>query len=299
MLPVRLKSITLLILPLLETAQPLILKSQKQTTMNNTINPTLLCIYLLLLAEFSLAEPWSETFYVLDMQAGDVACYVDTQNNNGDRQQVMAVFEICEQRQFIGKHVVGFFEQANVLAASCEGDMDCGESDTVDLITALQVVDEPVQDAQAAESVASHCFSNEQVIFSCNTHANKVISICAPQNTNPKQGYMQYRFGSSGYFPEFIYPSNHDTAQKFFYSGNLTYSGGGGAYLKFMNAGYTYVVYTGIGRGWEQEGLVISDGIDEIASYTCKGPWTSEIGPDLFSQLSLKTDPDGFGIPVD
>ncbi len=267
--------------------------------MNSQLKLITFSIWLFLLAELSLAEPGSDTFYVLDMQAGDVACYVDIQNNNDENQQIMADFKICEQRQFIGKHVVGFFEQAHVLAASCEGDMDCGESDTVDLITAMQVIDEPVQDAQAAASVASHCFSNEQIIFSCTTHSNQLISICAPQNTNPKQGYMQYRFGSPGYFPEFIYPSNHDSAQKFFYSGNLTYSGGGGAYLKFMNAGYTYVVYTGIGRGWEQEGLVISDGIDEIASYTCKGPWTSEIGPDLFSHLSLKTDPDGFGIPVD
>lgn len=267
--------------------------------MNSKLKLITFSIWLLLLAEFSLAEPWSETFHVLDLQAGDVACYVDTQNNNGDRQQIMADFEICEQRQFIGKHVVGFFEQANVLAASCEGNMDCGESDTVDLITAMRVIDEPVQDTPTTASVASHCFSNEQIIFSCSTHSNQLISICAPQNINPKQGYMQYRFGPPGYFPEFVYPSNHDTAHKLFYAGNLTYSGGGGAYLKFINAGYTYVVYTGIGRGWEQEGLVISDGINEIASYTCQGPWTSEIGPALFSQLSLKTDPIGFGIPVE
>lgn len=267
--------------------------------MKNTLIHLTLLFILVLFTSYSSAETWSTTFKVLNMKAGDVACYVDLTDNNGDKQQVMANFDICEKRYFIGKNVTGYFEQANVLAASCNGNMDCGRSDTVVLLTAMEILQPPRQNHRQPVPVPSHCFDNERVIFSCNTNSNKVISICAAQSSNPNQGYMQYRFGSVGFFPEFVFPSNHDYATKFFYSGELNYSGGGGAYLKFINGSHNYVVYTGIGRGWEKQGLVVNEGINEISRYVCKDSWVSEMGPDLFSQIGLKVDPYGFEIPYD
>jgi hypothetical protein len=233
---------------------------------------------------------------VKSMQNGDVACYVDLIGDDGNAYESMADFEICDKRRFIGKRVKLHYEQGNVLAASCNGDMDCRRTDTVWIIKQMSEIQKPVQPQYS--DVPSHCFQNEEVIFSCNTNSNKVISICSAKNINSNYGYFQYRFGSIGSFPEYVFPMNHDKASKFFYSGSLIYSGGGGAYLKFINANYNYVVYTGIGKGWSKQGLVISDGDDEISRYSCTGTWESEIGPELFNKVGLTTDPYGFAIPT-
>ncbi|MEQ9365810.1 MAG: SH3 domain-containing protein [Leptospirales bacterium] len=74
---------------------------------------------------------------VKGLSAGDVACYVEL--DYGDRQEtVMAGFEICEQ-PLVGKRVTFKTRKERVMAASCEGDPECGESETVDLIVSVQV----------------------------------------------------------------------------------------------------------------------------------------------------------------
>ena len=69
------------------------------------------------------------------------------------------------------------------------------------------------------------------------------------------------------------------------------YSGGGSAFLKFKNGDFTYTVFTGIGRGWEKEGVVIEKSGKQIAYLPCKGGWQSEIGPDLFEKVKIPKDP--------
>ncbi len=231
------------------------------------------------------------------MQSGDTACYVDLIDSSGQAYQSMAGFEICEQRHLLGKKVDLFYQKENVLAASCNGDMDCGRSDTVWLINKMTQAQAPLRNQN--KLVPSHCFKEERIIFSCNTNSNQVISICSSASLNSRYGYLQYRFGKEGSFPEYVFPMNHDLASKYFYSGVLTYSGGGGAYLKFLNGTYNYVVYTGIGRGWEKQGMVINEGKDEIARYACKNNWVSDMGPELFNQAGLKQDRNGFEIPLD
>jgi len=263
------------------------------------MNKALLKFMILIILINVSGLSYSQTSYVgtvKSMQAGDVACYVDLIGEDGNTYESMADFEICEKRWFIGKKVKLNYEQGNVLAASCNGDMDCGRTDTVWIINQMSEIQKPVQPQYS--DVPSHCFQNEEVIFSCNTNSNKVVSVCASKNINRNYGYFQYRFGSIGSFPEFVFPMNHDKASKFFYSGTLMYSGGGGAYLKFINANYNYVVYTGIGKGWSKQGLVISEGEDEISRYSCRGTWESEIGPELFSKVGLYEDEYGFAIPV-
>jgi hypothetical protein len=257
-------------------------------------------IILLVIALMSSNSAWAEksnTAILKSMQAGDVACYVDLQNSSGQVNQSMASFEICDQRYLIGKRVNLFYQKENVLAASCNGDMDCGRSDTVWLINKMTQVKAPRRNQN--QLVPSHCFKDEKIIFSCNTNSNQVISICSSASLNANYGYLQYRFGKVGSFPAYVFPMNHDIASKYFYSGQLTYSGGGGAYLKFINGTYSYVVYTGIGRGWQKQGLVIQDGRNEISRYACKDSWISQMGPNIFNQAGLNQDRSGFEIPVE
>ena len=71
----------------------------------------------------------------------------------------------------------------------------------------------------------------------------------------------------------------------------MAYSGGGGAFLKFNNADYTYAVFTGIGKGWEKEGVLVQKAGKQVAYLQCQGPWTSELGPDWFEKVKIQTDP--------
>ncbi len=74
---------------------------------------------------------------VTSLQAGDVACYVEL--DYGNRQESkMADFDICEM-SLVGKRITFETRKERVMAASCEGDPECGESETVDLIVSVKV----------------------------------------------------------------------------------------------------------------------------------------------------------------
>lgn len=149
----------------------------------------------------------------------------------------------------------------------------------------------------AAPSVPSHCSGQEKVIFSCKTSKTKTVSLCASPVLNATSGYLQYRFGVVGSKPEFVYPETQEHPKDHFQSGTLMYSGGGGAYLEFNNGEYNYVVFTGIGKGWEKEGVEVSKAGKQIAVLECHGQWDSEIGPDFFDRAAIPAANDSFDIP--
>lgn len=138
--------------------------------------------------------------------------------------------------------------------------------------------------------VVSHCTAKEKVIFSCVTKRSKVISLCSSSILTSEDGYLQYRFGPSNK-PELVYPATYEHPKKLFQSGTQMYSGGGSAFLKFRNSDHIYVVFTGIGKGWKKEGVVIQKSGRRIAYLPCKGAWQSEIGPDLFEKVEIPRDP--------
>ncbi len=85
-------------------------------------------------------QPASGT--VLDATAGDRACYVTLIDNEGQVSTEFAGFEICEQ-DLVGRQIRPTYTSDNILAASCQGDLDCGESETVMLITQAEVIAPP------------------------------------------------------------------------------------------------------------------------------------------------------------
>ncbi len=149
-----------------------------------------------------------------------------------------------------------------------------------------------VSDACAAAAIATLCSSQEQIIFSCATTKNKVVSLCASSHLTDRAGYLQYRFGSTGQNPELVFPSLRDHPNQHFLSGSFMYSGGGGAFLKFSKGEYTYAVFTGIGKGWEKEGVIVRKSGTAIANIACQGAWTSTIGPALFEKVNIPRDPE-------
>ena len=143
----------------------------------------------------------------------------------------------------------------------------------------------------ATSVVESLCFSDEEVIFSCSSAKGKTISLCSSSILTEYDGYLQYRYGVIGEIPELIFPRKQEHPKAHFLSGTVLYSGGGGAYLRFNKGKYSYTVFTGIGKGWEKEGVVVKKAGKQIAYVPCDGPLISEIGPVLFEDLKLQKDP--------
>lgn len=69
---------------------------------------------------------------------GDRACYVEVEDGQGQRSQQPAGFEVCERSELVGERVRLTRERTAIAAMSCQGDPECAESDTVDLIVAIE-----------------------------------------------------------------------------------------------------------------------------------------------------------------
>ncbi len=75
------------------------------------------------------------------LENGDRACYVVFDGPDGEQSQEGS-FDLCaggaqDATALIGKRITFTTEKANVLAAECQGDVDCGKSDQVDLINTI------------------------------------------------------------------------------------------------------------------------------------------------------------------
>lgn len=80
-------------------------------------------------------------------EAGDMACYLSLETSAGETFDEMAAFELCEEPALIGQRLKLSYSVENVLAAECQGDMDCGKSDQVVLVSAAEPLGAAAADA--------------------------------------------------------------------------------------------------------------------------------------------------------
>jgi hypothetical protein len=150
-----------------------------------------------------------------------------------------------------------------------------------------------------ALSTESHCREQEQTVFSCSL-GKKIVSVCASKDISPTNGYVQYRFGPKS-APELIFPTPIKPANRAVMRfGTLMFSGGGGAYLRFINGRYNYIVYTAIGKGWgTKDGVSVEKNHKLIANLKCQDVPTSKLGEDFFTSAGLTVDQeqDEFSLP--
>lgn len=71
---------------------------------------------------------------------GDRACYIELDDAQEVVSSEMASFELCDQQELIGKRVQLQRKPTPVMATSCEGNPECRETETVNLIVAAKVV---------------------------------------------------------------------------------------------------------------------------------------------------------------
>lgn len=134
------------------------------------------------------------------------------------------------------------------------------------------------------------CTAQESVIFSGNT-GSKLVSICAPQKSNGTVGDFIYRFGTTNNI-EMTLPAKGKTAAATFSTGTLSYAGGGGQYVRAANGSTEYVVYSGIGQGWEQAGLTVFVQGKRKAELICQ-----QATP--LQEVSLSVEGQRLGYPVE
>lgn len=79
---------------------------------------------------------------VQSLTPGDRGCHVEWSTDLGNTVQDIAAFELCDRTDLIGQQVTLTYEIANVLAADCNGDPNCGRSDSVNLVVNMEPVAE-------------------------------------------------------------------------------------------------------------------------------------------------------------
>jgi hypothetical protein len=233
---------------------------------------------------------------------GDAACYLSLQDEQGKAFEELADFAICEKPNlYLGRRVSLSYTLGSVMAQSCQGDPACQKTQAVALVTSLKVLNAKSTASQHGSTSApnSFCSAQESIVFSCRTGA-KMVSICASQDASAHKGYLQYRFGQpdSREALELRLPETPTPANKAASGESVPFAGGGGSWLRFKKGAYAYVAYTGIGK-WgprgeirEKHGLVVERDGKRVAHLPCAEEPQSQLGPEWFEKLNIKTRAD-------
>lgn len=239
----------------------------------------------LLYAGAAESEVSKQRAQVESVQAGDIACYLQL----SDGRSLMADFALCDDRSPPLRQPIWLLSEPNqVAAASCEGDPECADSDTVDLVVDWQADD---------VSKPAVCASGSNLVFTCST-GRKQVALCQQPD-----GQLTYRFGADLSQPEktLVAPSASDRVE----GATVAFAGGGAAWLRLREGRHAYVLYSGIGRWGDngepavREGISVERDGQAIANIRCADEAISELGPDWFEQQRVRAaDPDDFDLPI-
>ena len=253
---------------------------------------------------------------ILEATSGDIACYLKLRDDRGVAFDEMADFSICEQQpSLVGRRVTLTYQVANVMAQECGGNPDCKKSDRVVLVATAKplaastappaappAAPQPPKPAVGVQ--ASFCTPLETIVFSCRT-GSKLVSVCASPEAGPAWGHVQYHFGKpdSPEPLELTLPEDRRPPSKVATAQTVGFAGGGGAWMRFRSGQVAYVVYTGVGkwgpRGEVQEkaGVAVERAGRSAATLKCNAKPQSQLGPDWFKKVGLKSNDEDFSFP--
>lgn len=78
---------------------------------------------------------------VTEIENGDRACYVTVRTDGGSSETIFADYSLCDTDGLLGRRVQIEYAPGTVMAASCEGDPDCLDTEAVALAVAAEVID--------------------------------------------------------------------------------------------------------------------------------------------------------------
>ena len=79
---------------------------------------------------------------LVEVSQGDAACYVTVKDAAGADQTYPGTFDLCpgggmDAGTLVGKQVLLGFGKASLIAASCEGDPECTDTEEVDAVMSI------------------------------------------------------------------------------------------------------------------------------------------------------------------
>ncbi|MCE3003621.1 MAG: hypothetical protein LW860_13125 [Xanthomonadaceae bacterium] len=248
-------------------------------------------------------ESKPSTGTIVSLVNADTACAVELRDDDGAVRHESADFELCfQQPSLVGRRVALTWTEANVMAESCQGDPECGDSERIALIATARIIDE----AAGGTSPTTFCSAEETIVFACRTRT-KQVSVCASADAAPTRGYVQYRFGKPGGATplELQLPTTPLTPPQAATADNLPFAGGGASWMRFRRGDHAYVVYSGIGK-WgpngeveERAGIVVERRGEAIATLACNGGKSEgELGPDWFERVGMQAKGEEFDLPL-
>jgi hypothetical protein len=241
---------------------------------------------------------------------GDVSCVIVLQDDQGREFIESGDFDICFQKpSIVGRRVGLKYRLEKVQADECQGDPRCGKSRLIPLVVEARILDAksaPADQPAAAQGAAqaSFCTPLEDVVFACRIGA-KLVSVCASKDASRGRGYVQYRFGKpdSRDALELTLPVDRPLPVKAATGESVPFAGGGGVWMRFSKAPFSYTVYSGIGK-WgrkgetmTKEGVVVARSGKAIANLKCGGKPAGELGPDWLDKVGIQANGEEFDFP--
>jgi hypothetical protein len=156
----------------------------------------------------------------------------------------------------------------------------------------------------SVQAKRSLCSSLETVVFSCEVKNQRIVSVCASQTLSATTGYVQYRFGKPSKIEVAVPKTATDSVaittawRDDVRYRTVMYAGGGGVYLRFNQAPYSYIAYSAMGRGWiRKAGVTVIKGDKTIVTNKCVGKLTGEGGPAFFEKAGIVEEHDEVMLP--
>lgn len=246
---------------------------------------------------------------VLSLERGDVACHVELADDAGRVVHELADFILCDQAaRLTGQRVALSYTPTRVMAAACQGNSACTQSEWVNLVTGAQPTQAQMAGRDTGQTLpaaadASWCKPHEVNLFTCQP-GTKRVSVCASENVSSAHGQLLYRLGPAAGGPlELELPANSTSPSRSATGESVPFAGGGGSWLRFTQGSYSYVVYSGLGR-WgrngateERHGVRVERDGKVVATLACTQPRVNELGPEWMQRLGVAPDARGFVFP--
>lgn len=163
---------------------------------------------------------------------------------------------------------------------------------------------EPPSGKKSGNGAVEYCADGEHSVFYGSTEG-WTVAVCIPDEIPPGGYYLSFYLkhpdGQVTRLREKIADS-----PEFAVGGSVGLSGGGYAFIQLNDGGRRYTVYAGIGRfvqGSQEPvpvaGLVIEDEGVMVENLDMVADHESELGPELFTNIGLRTDDELFVLPLD
>jgi len=78
---------------------------------------------------------------VTDIESGDISCYLTLRTDDGGTETVHADYSVCDSNVIIDHRVQIEYVPGQVAAASCEGDPECLDTESVPLAVVAEPID--------------------------------------------------------------------------------------------------------------------------------------------------------------